>query len=64
MAASDDKVYPGSIDSFRELRQLREGLAEPTTGEEMRDLLAAHIAENLAGLAYILDGIRYSARSK
>jgi len=68
MASNDEtKVYPGSIDRYRELRQAREALT-PAEGEvggaDLHLLTAAVIAEELAGLAYILDGIRYSARSK
>jgi len=68
MATQDDtKVYPGSIDRYRELRKMREFLANDEAregGADPQAVLAATIAEELAGLAYILDGIRYSARAK
>lgn len=65
MATNDEaKIYPGSIDRYRELRRLREQFEEGgSEGGERHPLFAAAvIAEELAGLAYILDGIRYSAR--
>lgn len=59
----DDKIYPGSIDHYRMLREVRERLTPAAEGDVPTELfLAAVIAENLAGLSYILDGIRYSAR--
>lgn len=65
MADQDTKLYPGSVERYRALREKRESLT-PADGEEnvenLNLLLAATIAEELAGLAYILDGIRYSAR--
>jgi hypothetical protein len=60
---SEDKIYPGSIEHYRMLREVRERTAPAAEGDTPTELfLAAVIAENLAGLAYILDGIRYSAR--
>jgi len=59
------KVYPGNLDRYTELREAREQLQSSTGPEDVANLnllLAATIAEELAGLAYILDGIRYSAR--
>ena len=61
MATPDDtKVYPGSIDRYRELRKLREHLAaqseNPDNPTDSQAYLAATVAEEMAGLAYILDG--------
>jgi hypothetical protein len=56
--ASNDKIYPGSIDRYRELRAARE---EAQASNQPVDP-AMVLAEELAGLAYIGDGIRYSLR--
>ncbi len=71
MATNDNtKIYPGSVERYRELRQQREQqqaqsaqLEGQVDGETQNRLTALSVAEELAGLAYILDGIRYSARS-
>jgi hypothetical protein len=71
MATNDNsKIYPGSVDRYRELRAAREQtqasfgqLEGSLSGEAQSVLTALSVAEELAGLAYILDGIRYSARS-
>lgn len=52
-----EKVYPGNIGRYLALREARESLMQ---GDP--NFFAACIAEELAGLAYILDGVRYSAR--
>jgi len=52
-----EKVYPGNIGRYNELRAAREAL-DPSDP----NFFAAVVCEELAGLAYILDGIRYSAR--
>lgn len=72
MASNDEtKIYPGSVERYRELRKLRESLGSHQDGEsaELHSVdtpayFAAVVAEEMAGLAYILDGIRYSARAK
>lgn len=60
-AQEDTRIYPGGVERYRAARKLREELE---TGENVpqSDYLAAAIVEELAGLAYILDGIRYAAR--
>lgn len=64
------KLYPGSIDRYRALRTLRastpvyESDEAKEQGETNSNYVLLTIAEELAGLAYILDGIRYSARNK
>lgn len=58
MASNDDKkVYPGQLARYTELRELR-AAAEKNSPEE----LYLTIAEELAGLSYIMDGIRYNTR--
>jgi len=55
------KIYPGSVDRYRFLREKRQQAETDPKGND--NLVAAlSIAEELAGLAYILDGIRYAAR--
>lgn len=56
--ASNDKIYPGSVDRYRELRAQRE--EAQSQGQQVDPALI--VAEELAGLAYIADGIRYSLR--
>jgi len=54
------KEYPGQLADYAELRGLRKEAQannDPSTPALM-------VAEQLAGLAYILDGIRYSARRR
>ena len=64
----EPKVYPGSIERYRELRKQREFIAKNAESEDApgdsQAYFAAVLAEEIAGLAYILDGIRYSARAK
>lgn len=63
MASQDtqnEKVYPGGLDRYVTLRQARE-LHEANGGTPEP---AWVLAEEMAGLAYILDGIRYSLRNK
>jgi hypothetical protein len=52
-----EKVYPGNLARYVELRETRNTL-DPSDP----NFFAACVAEELAGLSYILDGIRYSAR--
>lgn len=60
MASEEQKIYPGSVERYRALREAR---LEAETKDETPELtVARQIAEELAGLAYILDGIRYAAR--
>jgi hypothetical protein len=56
-AKSEEKVYPGNLARYVEMREVRSSMdvSDP-------NFFAAVIAEELTGLAYILDGIRYSAR--
>lgn len=67
MASEEKKVYPGNLDRYNQLRELRLAAESSDTedGPTMTEqLVALSIAEELAGLAYILDGIRYAARKK
>ena len=57
-----EKQYPGSLTRYRHLRKTRENAEKTAMGPS--ELAALTIAEELAGLAYLLDGIRYSARQK
>lgn len=68
--ASNDKTYPGQLSRYNELRVARE-VFEQGTGEgeshvpaDPAVVASLSIAEELAGLAYILDGIRYSVRKQ
>jgi hypothetical protein len=57
--AQDEKVnYPGRLDQYHALRDLREG-----TQVNDVNFAGLAVAEQLAGLAYILDGIRYYQRN-
>jgi hypothetical protein len=61
------KEYPGDLDDFARLREMRESLEKQHADGSLLDVapvLAANIAEQIAGLTYILDGIRYSARKQ
>lgn len=61
------KIYPGNIDRYKTLRGQRETLGasldfdDPAQAQVFVGLV---IAEELAGLSYILDGIRYNSRQK
>jgi len=57
MASEEAKVYPGNLERWKSLRAAAE--AQPENSFEKH---AANVAAELAGLAYILDGIRYAAR--
>jgi hypothetical protein len=62
-AKSEEKVYPGNLARYVELRNRRLVLEDTGLGAGSAEgYAAACIAEELAGLSYILDGIRYSAR--
>jgi hypothetical protein len=52
-------VYPGSLDRYRALRSEREASEAHGNYDP-----AMAICEALEGLAYLLDGIRYSARKQ
>jgi hypothetical protein len=54
---TEEKVYPGSLERYRTLRAMRE--IQEQQGEVDPSLM---VCEELAGLAYLLDGIRYSVR--
>jgi hypothetical protein len=56
--AQPEKVYPGGLDRYTELRRNRQA----REAEGLDDDPGLIIAEELAGLAYLLDGIRYAAR--
>jgi hypothetical protein len=70
MSAQEDrkeKVYPGGLDRYVALRDAREAQEEALSTLDTNPVsdstfLALVVAEELAGLAYLLDGIRYSAR--
>lgn len=63
MASEEKKVYPGSLDRYSELREKRiEAETSPDAQEIASTVAALSVAEELAGLAYILDGIRYTTR--
>lgn len=67
MAENNEKVYPGNLDRYTALRAQREALeTAPEAVTSMPDypvrLALVTIAEELAGLSYISDGIRYQTR--
>jgi len=71
MAANDEtKIFPGNLERYKALRKFREELeTDPGSeghgaGGNTSNFLAAAIAEELAGLSYILDGIRYQTRQQ
>src|SRR4051794_29822197 len=53
-AAKEEKVYPGSLERYRTLRSMRE--VQEQQGEVDPSLM---VCEELAGLAYLIDGIRF-----
>jgi len=61
MAAEETKVYPGSIERYRFLREKRQAAETDPKGNDTL-VAALSIAEEIAGLTYVLDGIRYAAR--
>lgn len=63
MATDEGKVYPGNLARYRELRAAREAL-EATESPDPALVQGANLVEQLAGLAFILDGIRFSARQR
>ena len=56
---TENVVYPGRLGEYHRLRSV----AETSEFENEGNQLAAEIAAQLAGLAYILDGIRFAARN-
>lgn len=56
------KVYPGGLDRYVELRTKRIEAEHAETQLDPNYLIALTVAEELAGLNYLIDGIRYSAR--
>jgi hypothetical protein len=67
--ANDDKKYPGGISAYTRLREQRENLTEAhekgaLDAPDVATLAILSVAEELAGLSYILDGIRYQTRGK
>lgn len=65
----EQRVYPGSLQRYRDLRFAREAFIAQNTHEELgmspdalSTLVGLSVVEELAGLAYLLDSIRYSAR--
>jgi hypothetical protein len=64
MAAKEEKVYPGSLSRYQELREARQAAEASEDQTESERAVVLGVMEELAGLSYILDGIRYSARRK
>jgi len=65
---AEGKKYPGQLEEYHNLRALREQ-AQSDAGDapsiEQAQLIATLAnAEQLAGLSYIADGIRYNTRRK
>ncbi len=64
MASNDpnrpEKIYPGNLSAFEDLR-LATLSVDP---EDLQRHATMIVATQLAGIAYILDGIRYSLRDK
>jgi hypothetical protein len=54
------KEYPGQLEDYARIRAEREKAEKD--GADMATVAALNIAEQLSGLAYIADGIRYSTR--
>jgi len=60
---SDDREnYPGKLARYHDLKVQREKAETVADGAPTQEVMFLSIAEELAGLAYILDGIRYSTR--
>lgn len=64
---AEDKNYPGQLERYRDLKAARldyiESFRDSLDTSPNKELIAAmSIAEELAGLCYVLDGIRYAAR--
>jgi len=53
------KEYPGQLEDYAELKKLRE--EAQAAGDNATASMFA-VAEQIAGLSYIADGIRYSLR--
>jgi hypothetical protein len=53
-----EKVYPGGIDRYNEVRAKRLAIQD----QDSEFAVQVAILEELVGLNYILDGIRYSVR--
>lgn len=66
--ADDTKNYPGGLSAYTRLREMREAAQgdyeKGTITGDLPTVAALAIAEELAGLSYILDGIRYQTRGK
>jgi len=56
------KEYPRQLEDYARIRAEREKAEKD--GTDPATYAALNIAEQLAGLAYIADGIRYSTRRK
>jgi len=56
------KEYPGQLEDYARIREAREKAEKD--GVDPATAAALNIAEQLAGLAYIADGIRYSTRKQ
>ena len=54
-------IYPGRLAEYHRIKTLRESMPAETDAQ-LELIVNLTIAEQLAGLAYILDGIRFSAR--
>ena len=55
------KEYPGQLDEYARLREEREAM---TVTDDTSAIIKSclEVAEQLAGLSYIADGIRYNTR--
>jgi hypothetical protein len=63
MPEQNDKIYPGSIEHYRSIRAQREALEASEDQTERERAVFVGVLEEMAGLSYILDGIRFSLRN-
>jgi CRISPR/Cas system-associated protein endoribonuclease Cas2 len=67
--ANDEKKYPGGISAYTRLREQREQMQDAhekgaLDAPDLGTVALLSVAEELAGLSYLLDGIRYQTRGK
>lgn len=62
-AAEKRKLYPGQLAEYARLREVRENV-QNDEGHDLNLVVGLVIAEQLAGLNYILDGIRFATRNR